>query len=535
VKRFAVVVAAVAVIAVVALTLVGRHQSPSSSPSGGTRSDASYADRFFAGYVNADGQVVRHDQGSDTVSEGQSYAMQIALATGDAQRFATTWTWTKTHLQRGDGLLSWRWADGHVVDQESAADADVDIAVVLVRAADKFHQPGYRDEARTIARAAADHETFTAGGRLLLAAGPWAVGDRIVNPSYLAPCDYGELAAATSDTRWQQLHDGAFAVLRGTLGQGLPPDWLEVEADGTTRPIAGPDDRKGPGRYGLDAARVPARLATCADGQALARQLWPRLRTLDDDGARASYDLDGHRLDRDTNPLGLIAAALSAHVSDDEPDATHLFDRAQAVYADHATYYGAAWLALGDQLLHEPTGHASGTGVGKSVRPVKTGLVKPDQVTPTTAVPPTTVPTTAPSPTTTRPSSTTAPSSTTSPSSSPAATTAVPTTAGGGASDTTAPSDTEPDSSTADSSASAAAEPGAASSGATAGDLIAPRSGLDQLLPGRNQAEVSPQSPAERSRRRTGAITIGGFAGVGALGASLGLRERRLTRRRLSA
>ena len=82
------------------------------------------AHRFLDRYMEPDGRVVRRDQGGDTVSEGQAYAMLLALAIGDLRRFDQAWRWAKTHLQRKDGLLSWRWQEGRIQDPNSASDVD---------------------------------------------------------------------------------------------------------------------------------------------------------------------------------------------------------------------------------------------------------------------------------------------------------------------------------------------------------------------------------------------------------------------------
>src|SRR3954466_7344499 len=84
--------------------------------------------KFLDEYVEADGRVVRRDEGGDVVSEGQAYGMLIAVAVGDEARFRSIWNWSKTHLRRADGLLAWRWADGEVAGPNSAADADLDAA-----------------------------------------------------------------------------------------------------------------------------------------------------------------------------------------------------------------------------------------------------------------------------------------------------------------------------------------------------------------------------------------------------------------------
>src|SRR3546814_3373674 len=75
---------------------------------------------FLDEYVTAEGRVVRYDQGGDTVSEGQAYAMLLAVGSDDEARFATIWDWTEQNLQRSDWLLAWQWADGGVVDEAPA-------------------------------------------------------------------------------------------------------------------------------------------------------------------------------------------------------------------------------------------------------------------------------------------------------------------------------------------------------------------------------------------------------------------------------
>src|SRR5436190_19354649 len=116
------------------LVLVARSEESSpSTPDGATSTSAIRS--FFDRYVDPDGRVVRHDQGGDTVSEGQSYALLLAAISDDRAHFDRVWTWTTAHLERDDGLLSWRYADGAVVDQMSATDADVQAAWALTLAA----------------------------------------------------------------------------------------------------------------------------------------------------------------------------------------------------------------------------------------------------------------------------------------------------------------------------------------------------------------------------------------------------------------
>jgi hypothetical protein len=96
------------------------------------------ADDFLDRYLQPSGRIARTDQGGDTVSESMAYGMLMAFALDDETRFRAMWEWTDGHLQRDDGLLAWRWADGGIADYQSAADADLMVAAVLAMAADRF-------------------------------------------------------------------------------------------------------------------------------------------------------------------------------------------------------------------------------------------------------------------------------------------------------------------------------------------------------------------------------------------------------------
>jgi len=293
------------------------------------------SDDFLDRYVEPDGRVVRRDQGGDTVSEGQAYALLITVATGDRARFARVWTWTAQHLQRPDGLLSWHWADGHVVDPEAAADADLDAARALVFAAERFDEPSYLDQAQRIGGAVLDQETATLGGRLVLVAGPWARQPPVrLNPSYIAPQTFTALAGVTGDRRWMQLIDSGVADLRELTAGDLPPDWAEVEDDGSAQPTSSPAGETP--HYGYDAARVPLRLGeACAPGSRdIAANLWPRLRGR-----------------RNQHPVGFVGAAAAAGATGDYGARDRLLAAAQSRDAQQPTYYGAAWVALGRIML----------------------------------------------------------------------------------------------------------------------------------------------------------------------------------------
>jgi endoglucanase len=295
------------------------------------------AERFLDGYVEGDGRVVRRDQGGDTVSEGQAYAMLLAVAIGDERRFDLAWSWARDHLRRSDGLLAWRWDDGQVVDGEPAADADLDAARALLLAARRFGRPSLGEEGRRLGDAIRKNEAV---GDLVVA-GPWARAEAVVNPSYLSPRAFDALG-------WPAAVESARRAIGG-LDDQLPPDWARLE--GHVLKPTGPPDSGEPAVYGYDAARVPLRLAESCSPQdrRLAARAWPALR--DRDPLPAVLGLDGAARTDASHPVALAGAAGAAHAAGDRGAADELLDRAGQLDDDHPSYYGAAWTALARVML----------------------------------------------------------------------------------------------------------------------------------------------------------------------------------------
>jgi endo-1,4-beta-D-glucanase Y len=330
------------------------------------RRTASPADRaraasqaFLGAYLDAGGRVVRRDQGGDTVSEGQAYAMLVAAAIGDRQRFDLAWQWAKANLQRPDGLLSWRWEGGRVVDVQPASDADLDAARALLVAADRFGVAGYRHEALRIAEGILGAETVDAAGRPLLVAGPWATTPpRYVNPSYVSPAGFAALRRASGQGRWDSLAASGREVL-GQLtasGPGLPPDWAVLDAGGTVHPSPPPGGNGAPA-YSYDAARTFVRMAEdCSGGgRQWAGRAWPFFKSNVGTGAggplAATYDLGGHAQGNGSHPVAYVAAAGAAIGAGAHAAGLSLLDRAESAQAMAPSYYGAAWVALGRIML----------------------------------------------------------------------------------------------------------------------------------------------------------------------------------------
>lgn len=331
------------------------------------------AERFMQRYVSPDGRVVRSDQGGDTVSEGQAYAMLLAVALDDRAGFERVWSWTRAHLRRSDGLLSYHWQDGRVTGAQPAADADLDAARALVLAGRRFGSAAYGQQGEALGQAVLDHETAPVAGRPVLIAGPWAASDpRVTDASYFSPRAYADLDHARPDLRWSGLAETS-RVIVGELersGRELVADWSLLPAgDLRARPAPGPAVASTPGtppvapataasagKHGrapvasIDAVRVAVRMdeSCLSDDRRMAAAQWPILRHAP---GYVGYSLRGRPLTADVHPTSLVAAAAAARAAGNTGASNRLLAAADAADRAHPTYYGAAWTALARVML----------------------------------------------------------------------------------------------------------------------------------------------------------------------------------------
>ncbi|MBX9454646.1 MAG: glycosyl hydrolase family 5 [Rhizobium sp.] len=234
-----------------------------------------------------DGRVMDPSNGNISHSEGQGYAMLLAVAADDKASFKDIWDWTRQELYvRGDELAAWKWdpaAENHVVDSNNASDGDLLIAWALMRAAEKWKVDDYRQRAKRIADEIADLvvvEDRQHGTILLPAAIGFAGADQpdgpIVNLSYWIFPALGELKRLDSKLPTEKLLESGRKLLRqARFGpSGMPSDWLSL-ADKDARPAA----RFAP-NFGYEAVRLPlyAAWAGPEDAALLARvhERWNR-------------------------------------------------------------------------------------------------------------------------------------------------------------------------------------------------------------------------------------------------------------------
>jgi endo-1,4-beta-D-glucanase Y len=212
---------------------------------------------FRQRFIAPEGRLVDTDQGGVSHSEGQGYAMLLAVNYGDRATFEQLWRWTRQNLQvRGDKLLAWRWTpkDG-VTDKNNASDGDLLVAWALLRAYKKWHAPEFLADSRGMA---ADIRTKlvqqTDHGTILLPAAEGFSkrdGDAI-NLSYWVFPALDEIGEADPSPQWKALADNGIAILKyAHFGRwGLPPDWLTLKT--TSVPDDGLSDR-----FSYNALRIP--------------------------------------------------------------------------------------------------------------------------------------------------------------------------------------------------------------------------------------------------------------------------------------
>lgn len=220
-------------------------------------------DAFKAAFV-IDGRV-RDDANGISHSEGQGYAMLIAVRANDATAFEEIWIWTRdTLMVREDGLAAWRYEPGKgVTDANNATDGDLLIAWALVEAATRWRRGDYFDSARELMKAVARHTIASSahGDVIRPAVMGFEATDRpdgpVVNPSYWVFPAFPALRAITPEIDWDSLtasgktiiDKGRFGILR------LPPDWLSMAGD-KLEPAEG-----FPARFSYNAIRIPLYLA----------------------------------------------------------------------------------------------------------------------------------------------------------------------------------------------------------------------------------------------------------------------------------
>ena len=220
-------------------------------------------DAYKRSFVSPAGRVIDNANRGISHSEGQGYAMLIAVAADDRATFDLLWSWTRSSLLvRDDDLAAWRWdpaATPHVTDRNDASDGDVLIAWALVEAGQAWSKPAYAVAGLRIMRALAATNLVETEDGLALLPGSSGFGARdradgpVVNPSYYVFPAFARFADIAPEGPWGGLGDAGLRLLAAarTGPRSLPSDWVSL-GGGPPAPAQGFDPV-----FGYDAIRIP--------------------------------------------------------------------------------------------------------------------------------------------------------------------------------------------------------------------------------------------------------------------------------------
>lgn len=220
-----------------------------------------YKARFFM----PDGRIVDTGNGNVSHTEGQGFAMLMAVANDDKATFDKLWKWTDSTLKNKDnGLFYWRYNPveaNPVADKNNASDGDVMIAWALLKADTRWHDKRYSTASDSITKALIAHNVIRyAGYRVML---PGVQGfnlnsEVVLNPSYFVFPAWQAFADRSHLQVWRELIQDGQRLL-GKMGSGkanLPTDWESLEAGGKLVPA-----KAWAPRMSYDAIRIPLYIA----------------------------------------------------------------------------------------------------------------------------------------------------------------------------------------------------------------------------------------------------------------------------------
>lgn len=200
---------------------------------------------YIAGFMDNQVRVIDHDAGDRTTSEGQAYGLFFALVANDRAHFDGLLHWTEQNLADGDlseHLPAWLWGHGKnnewgVLDNNSAADADLWMAYTLLEAGKDWNEPRYTKLGMALAHRVATEEVIQVPGLgTVLAPGPTGFqhGDSYrLNASYIPLQLVLGLAQLMPDGPWSKIAASTPTLLADSAPHGFVSDWTEFKsADG---------------------------------------------------------------------------------------------------------------------------------------------------------------------------------------------------------------------------------------------------------------------------------------------------------------
>lgn len=216
---------------------------------------------YKARFMMPDGRIVDTANGNISHTEGQGFAMLMAVSNNDKAAFDTIWQWTNNTLRNRDtGLFYWRYNPAlalPIADKNNATDGDTLIAWALLQADSRWHNQQYGKASDEITKALLAQTVIDFAGYTVMLPGKEGFNHNsevVLNPSYFIFPAWKAFALRSHLQVWQTLIDDGQRLL-GKMGQGnlnLPPDWTALQANGDMAPANG-----WPARMSYDAIRIP--------------------------------------------------------------------------------------------------------------------------------------------------------------------------------------------------------------------------------------------------------------------------------------
>jgi len=326
-------------------------------------------DRFAARFIQADGRVIDLTFGGKSTSEGQSYALFLALVANEREQFDTILEWTSSNLadsQLGQRLPGWLWGrheDGSwsIQDRNAAADADLWFAYTLMEAGRLWQAPHYDALGRQLLALIREHEVARAGAAgLVLLPGPVGFvlsNDRFrINPSYVPGFMFQYLAANDPRGPWAEIWQSYLRSAPQIFAAGVAPDSYVVDSKGV---VTQDTERTPAGSY--DAIRVYLWAGMSGEqSQAIVRLLEPFAELIRTRGVPPEKvnPATGAALEADYAPIGFVGAVLPFLAALDEDEllraqVTRLTQDAARARMGTATNYYDQVLILFGQGWHD--------------------------------------------------------------------------------------------------------------------------------------------------------------------------------------
>jgi endoglucanase len=344
-------------------------------------------DNYKKNYIESStSRTLDHQHDDITTSEGQSYTMLRAVWNDDQATFNQSWQWTQHFLkQSNSNLFSWLYGkrpDGtygvrtDLNGQNSASDADSDIALALVFAYSRWQDKAYLDSARAVINDIWNHEVVMIQGKPYLAADDLeknlTTPTIVVNPSYFSPATYKIFATIDPTHPWTKLADVSYQVLSASMHSKLdkpqtvniPPDWILINR--TTGEITPGNQSNLSTNFAFDAMRVSWRIAldwqwyqdprakNILGDMSFLKNQWDTRHLLD-----AGYSHDGQTVNNFESPA-FYGASMGYFLVEDAQDANAIYDaKLRALYnpdtnawKNKLSYYDDNWAWFGLAMYH---------------------------------------------------------------------------------------------------------------------------------------------------------------------------------------